>query len=64
MQAASEVDGGTWTGILPDMDSAKYSGLDRNTAFVRGDWAFYMTTWPETTVQILEEDLKAVWADS
>ena len=41
-----------------------WTGLSRNTAFTIGDWSFFLTEWPDHTVQVLEDDLKAVWADA
>jgi hypothetical protein len=63
MQAARS----TILGRLPPTaipEDSNWSGLNRNTAFTIGDWAFYLTEWPDKVVQVLEDDLKAVWSEA
>ena len=45
-------------------EDTTWTGLSRNTAFTIGDWSFFLTEWPDDTVQVLEDDLKAIWSDA
>jgi hypothetical protein len=62
MQAARNLPGPLPPTATAEDDS--WSGRNRNTAFTIGDWAFYLTEWPDHTIQVLEDDLKAAWADT